>query len=257
VFESFGLTAEVASDDREVFDSLPAALPPGWRPGRGEAVARFELFADGRITCDGDDVAHTETGSDATLQKLGAVMRHHLAEHAPGHVFIHAGVVCAGGTAIVIPGRSHSGKTTLVAALVRAGASYCSDEYAVVDAAGLIEPYPKPLSVRVPGAGLLGVPTPVPAPQIATQPIRAGLIVLTSYHAESQWSPKSLTRGEGAFALLEHTLAARSRPGAALRAVCQLSREASVISGRRGEASAVADALLAFTGESGSNQQFS
>ena len=37
------------------------------------------------------------------------------------------------GRAIVIPGRTFSGKSTLVAELVRAGATYYSDEYAVED----------------------------------------------------------------------------------------------------------------------------
>src|SRR4051794_20574153 len=48
----------------------------------------------------------------------------------------------------VIPRVSHSGKTTLVAALVRAGATYYSDEYAVFDAQGSVHPYARPLGIR-------------------------------------------------------------------------------------------------------------
>src|SRR5581483_1001800 len=43
-------------------------------------------------------------------------------------VFVHAGVVAWRGRALVIPGPSNSGKSTLVAALVAAGAAYYSDE---------------------------------------------------------------------------------------------------------------------------------
>jgi hypothetical protein len=42
---------------------------------------------------------------------------------------------------MVLPGKSFAGKTTLVAALVRAGAEYWSDEYAVLDANGDVHPY--------------------------------------------------------------------------------------------------------------------
>jgi hypothetical protein len=54
-----------------------------------------------------------------------------VAEGAPRHAFVHAGVVGWRGRAMVIPRSSHSGKSTLAAALIRAGATYYSDEYAV------------------------------------------------------------------------------------------------------------------------------
>jgi hypothetical protein len=243
VFESFGVVAEVVSDDPELFDSLPCALPPGWTPGNGKAATRFGLMRDGAITLDGTEVARSNGDRSASLVRLSATVRHHVALHAPAHVFIHAGVVCVGCTAIVIPGSSRSGKTTLVAELVRTGATYYSDDYAVVDSGGLMHPYAKPLSIRSAGPGP-GWPVPVPEAQVASRPIRAGLIVLTSYDAGAPWRPTACTSGEGALALLQHTVAARSRPRHALAAVCQLSRDARVIAGRRGEASVVAQALL-------------
>src|SRR5207244_3989987 len=56
-----------------------------------------------------------------------------VAEHARRRVFVHAGVVGWKDRAILIPGLSHSGKTTLVERLIRAGATYYSDEYAVLE----------------------------------------------------------------------------------------------------------------------------
>src|ERR671929_229610 len=64
----------------------------------------------------------------------------------------HAGVVGWQGRAILIPGRSFSGKSTLVAALVRAGATYYSDEFAVLDERGRVHPFPKKLSMRLEGS---------------------------------------------------------------------------------------------------------
>ena len=48
----------------------------------------------------------------------------------------------------MLPAPSFGGKTTLVAALVRAGAIYYSDEFAVLDEQGFVHPYAKPLSIR-------------------------------------------------------------------------------------------------------------
>ena len=51
-------------------------------------------------------------------------------------------MVGCGGGALLLPGGSFTGKTTLVGALVRAGAVYYSDQYALLDEDGLIHPYP-------------------------------------------------------------------------------------------------------------------
>ena len=71
-----------------------------------------------------------------------------IAEVARNRVFVHAGVVGWKGRAIVIPGRSYSGKSTLVSELIRAGAAYYSDEYAVFDSRGRVYPFAKPLEMR-------------------------------------------------------------------------------------------------------------
>jgi hypothetical protein len=250
VFESFGVIAEVLSDDRALFDSVGDVLPPGWRHRDGPAAAHFGLMRDGAITLDGAEVARTNGDHSAALIRFGSTVRHHLALLAPAHVFIHAGVVCVSGAAIVIPGSSRTGKTTLVDALVRAGATYYSDEYAAVDPQGIIHPYAKPLSIRSEGPGP-GHPVPVPEAQIAREPITAALIVLTSYEAGAIWRPRAGTPGEGAFALLQNAIAARSRPSRVLSAVSLLSRDARVIAGPRGEAIVAAEALIAMTSSPG------
>src|SRR5260370_20995260 len=71
-----------------------------------------------------------------------------VAEYAPRRVFVHAGVVGWKNRAILIPGLSHSGKTTLVDQLIRAGATYYSDEYAVLDERGRVHPYARALGMR-------------------------------------------------------------------------------------------------------------
>jgi len=244
-FEAFGLRAEVVVEDERVFERLTTVLPPGWRPApAGPATACFEVPSAGPILLDGSPVGEVSDVRRVTLARLGQAMRHLLAESAPGWIFVHAGVVSHAGTAIVIPGCSHSGKTTLVAELVRRGASYYSDEFAVVDPAGLIHPYAKPLSIRGPRATVFGVPTEPPTQQIGTEPMRAGLIVLTGYEPGASWAPVDCEPGEAALAVLEHVIAARLRPRESLRAARHLAEGSRALRGPRGEVAEVAADVL-------------
>jgi hypothetical protein len=238
-FESFGLTGEVFSDDPALFGQVEAVLPPGWRRPQAEPTVAFGILRDGTVVLDGSEV-HREKEQRDQLLRLGSVIRHRLAETSPSHVFIHAGVVRVGDSGVLIPGSTHSGKTTLVSEFVRQGARYYSDEYAVVDAEGLIHPFAKPLSIRPPGGSGFGEPTPVQVAQIGTAPIRAALVLITRYRPEALWWPSVGAGGQGALELLSHTVGARQRPTAALSAVTQVCRGARILVGPRGEASETA-----------------
>jgi hypothetical protein len=61
---------------------------------------------------------------------------------------VHAGAVLWGGRALLLPGGTHAGKSSLVVEFLRRGAEYFSDEYALIDAEGRVHPYPRPLMVR-------------------------------------------------------------------------------------------------------------
>ena len=197
---------------------------------------------DGTITLDGAEVSRTDGDLARALAVLGSTVRHHLAEHAPGYVFVHAGVVSADGVGIVIPGSSFSGKTMLVAELVRAGATYYSDEYAVIDAVGMVHAYAKPLSIRLDASDRSDVQ--IPDAQSGATPIQAALVVVTEYEQDASWRPVALTRAQGALALLEHTVAVRAKPADAMVAARLLAQNALFIAGTRGEANAAAPAIL-------------
>jgi hypothetical protein len=251
VFESYGVVAEAGSDDPELADILPALLPPGWRIHDGEPSVQFGVTRDGLVTRNGRRVARVEDDQEQLAARFSGVVRHYVALHAVDRVFVHAGVVGIGDTALVLPGQSHSGKTTLVAALLAHGATYYSDEYAVVRHDGTIEPYSKPLSIREPGTPVrtLGRATPVPIERIATEPVDAGLVVVTRFHDGARWKPKELSRGEGVLALLRNTVAARSRPEAAIAAVSALVSGTAILQGRRGDADDLAPTLLELLAE--------
>jgi hypothetical protein len=210
---------------------------------------RFALVKDTddgllRVECDEKPIAGP-FDLRLALGILDAELRMYIALHAPDRVFVHAGVVGVEGRAIVLPGRSFAGKTTLVAALVKAGAEYWSDEYAVLDADGLVHPYPKPLSVRINDTRETDEqPVESLGGRAGDRPLPIAVIAFTSYHPGATWALQARTAGEGAVKLLEHSIAARSRPEQVLAAVRHAAADAMVFEGDRGDAGQAASSLL-------------
>jgi hypothetical protein len=246
--EVFGVTVAVTADPLH-FTAIRDFLPPCARPTphlpeRG----RFALVTDTdgtlRVMCDGQPIVGA-VDLRLALGILDAELRMYIALNAPDHVFVHAGVVGVGERAIIVPGRSFAGKTTLVAALVQAGAEYWSDEYAVLDGDGFVLPYPKPLSVRI-NASRATEERPVESlgGRAGDRPLPVAVIAFTSYRPGGVWALRSCTAGEGAIKLLEHSIAARSRPEQVLAAVRRAATDATVLEGDRGDADEAARALM-------------
>ena len=147
---AYGVAVEIHVDDHRLLPSVRQRCPPGWKPAP-RAVPRATLGVIHRqglsVEVDGLEVA-TGLSHLAALDVLESELQLLVDRHAQPHVIVHAGVVSNGGQAIVLPGRSGAGKTTLVRALVAAGARYYSDEYAVLDALGQVHPYARRPSVR-------------------------------------------------------------------------------------------------------------
>jgi hypothetical protein len=243
VFTSHGVTVEVVVDAPELLPKVEALLPPGWEAGDAASViSRFALGAGGQLSADGLTLL-ADAGEVAALSALDSALRSVVALNAPQHVFVHAGVVAWEGRALVLPGASLSGKTTLVAALVRAGATYFSDEFAVLDRHGRVHPYAKRLSVREPGVLAQVEVEPEQLGAVGAAPADVAVIAVTAYTgADSELVSGSA--GDAALALLAHAIAARSRPAAVLEAARAAATGALYVLGTRGEADQAADALL-------------
>ena len=93
-----------------------------------------------RITRDGAEAFGAATEEDV-FRWLCQDIDTTVAQRSQQMLFMHAGVVAWRGMAIVFPGRSYTGKSTLVAELVLRGAMYYSDEFAVLDDTGKVHPY--------------------------------------------------------------------------------------------------------------------
>jgi hypothetical protein len=176
---------------------------------------------------------------------LESDLQHQVAVSAPRRIFVHAGVVAWRGKAIVLPGRTLTGKSTLTAALVRAGATYYSDEYAVLDFRGRVHPFARPLSLRQEnGAQPLRLRAEDLGGYTGTEPLSVGLVVVSTFRSGARWRPRLCTKGQGMLALLANTVPARLKPRLVLAALRRAIEPAEVWKSSRGEATATAEILL-------------
>jgi hypothetical protein len=181
----------------------------------------------------------------AAVDAIARGMDFQVALHSPEQLFVHAGVVGWCGRAIVVPGRTFSGKSTLVEALVRAGAEYYSDEFAVIDANGLVHPYARPLALRD-AAGRPRGRFPVRALRgvAGTEPVRLGLVLDTEYVAGTSWEPHTIGAGEALLKLLDNAVVARLRPEFTMDRLAVVVPGAVALRGARGDADATAALVL-------------
>ena len=248
-FEAFGVRVLARMATEEAFDAVKAVLPPGWEEIPSTVSAkRFTLSVDkdGRYECRrADNTVARGLSLDFAVALFEAQVRAYVALHAPDWIFVHAGVVAHNGRVLVLPGMSFAGKTTLVAALVAAGATYYSDEFAVLDETGLVHPYPKPLSIRNEKLRQVDHEVESLGGTRGDEALRIGAIVATSYRPGAKWAPRRGTPGEGVMALLSNTVAAQERPPEVMRAITRASQGVSFLQSERGEADEVAPQLLA------------
>lgn len=253
-----GLHVGFRTDRPGVLDRILDLLPPRWKPSDRVEVRRlYSVRVGGEGKHRGHRLYHVlymnasriERSMDLEyiLERLEADVQLYVAERARRRIFVHSGVVGWRGKAILLPGRTLTGKTTLVTELLRLGATYYSDEYAALDPRGRVHPYARRLSVR------RGAADPRPARQAAGEfgavvghkPLPVGLVAFTQYKPGVRWRPRRLTAGQGIIALLENAVPARSRPQACLATLREVVSAARLLKGARGEAREMAAALLA------------
>ena len=254
-FVSYGLRIGIRTNDPGIVDRLITLLPPYTKPGGQRVKHLYSLVVGGakpgsRVRRYNLVYARSSRldrlmDLDGIIEVLESDLHVYVADMARRRVFVHAGVVGWRGKAIVIPGRSLSGKSTLVAALVRAGAKYYSDEYAVFDSRGRVHPYAMPLKLRHDAKDSAVNHRAVRLPgRPGVKPLPVGLVVATSYEQGARWRPRALPPGRAMMAMLAHTVSARTNPQAALATLGQVTPHALVLKGRRGEAEEMADVLL-------------
>jgi hypothetical protein len=247
-FDAFGVGITVVAPP-EVLSRARTILPPGSRERESREDDEFFYLRPQEnqvyTVVHGFDTVSGSSDLQIALEVLDSRLRLHVATESPNHIFIHAGVVGHGGRAIVIPGKAFSGKTTLITELVRAGATYYSDEFAVLDETGLVHPYPKPLSIRSDTLSQVDHAVEAIGGIAGSEPLPIGLVAATVYWPGSQWEPQQLSSGEAALALLENAIPAQTRAEQAMSVISKAVDGAVALRGHRDEAATIVPHLLA------------
>lgn len=254
--ESYGVKIRLSTDKPEAFRTIEKILQ-AILPGCFQIIEKtdvehhFTLVWDAGgedwLFLNGKEVPSNHTRADV-LRGFETQLRLTVAEYAPERVFVHAGVVAWKDRAIIIPARSFKGKTSLVAELVRRGAVYYSDEYAIFDAEGAVYPFPKTLSIRGEIDEFTQKEYPVEAfgGKAGEKKIPVGMILLTEFQPEAEWKPQILSAGQGILEILEHVVPIRYNPEFSIKVLNRVANHAIIAKTLRGDVPKSADLILDF-----------
>ena len=208
----FGVHLDVVGDSADTVEALDRYVMP-WLPREPVGAGAADGLVEVRRAGDGDGLEILVDGAVAgvapsPLTAIPCVQRaldETWVRCQADVAVVHGGVVAHEGRAILLPGPTHAGKSTLVAELVRQGAPYFSDEYALIDADGRVHPYPRPLLLRD-GSGY-------DQPRLATElggmvahePLPAGLIVGVRHAPDASPSLQAISQADGVLLLLRNT----------------------------------------------------
>lgn len=253
---AYGVRIGIRTNRPRFLKRILEHAPPLWKPSSAPSVEREFSFRVARrpppksrglphLLLDDLETATESTSLDEILETFEARVKMYVAERAPRRVFVHAAAVGWHGKAIIVPGQTMSGKTSLAAELVRAGATYYSDEYAVLDMFGRVHPYPRPLAIRREG---LFKQEACSAEEIGgvtgTTSLPVGLVIVTRFKPGVSWRPARLSPGPAALELLANAISARRKPGVVLPTLKKVVSKATCLKGLRGEAEETARLIL-------------
>jgi hypothetical protein len=255
-FTSHGVSFGVRVSDPALISLLKERLPVGAKLSSTKTVDRyFSVILGGRK--EGSRIRafhmlyldHTMFGrshrQEEVLDGFESWVRLSLGQLAPRRVFVHAGAVGWKGRAIVMPGRTFTGKSTLVAELIKRGATYYSDEFAPIDKDGLLHPFHKPLSLRDPATGhQSSIDVRELGGELGNEPLPIGLIVSSPYQQGARWQPKTLSPGSALLEMLSNAVAAQYAPDRVMSTLERVVLSTCAIQSRRGDAARAADRII-------------
>lgn len=246
--EYWGVSFAVECDIPKFQPQVEKLLLPVWlnQPSLSTSnVFRLVLADDGEPKIEGPD-AGVAIIRDDLVETLERQIHLFVASRSPQAVFVHAGVVKWQNGAILIPGRSFAGKSTLTQALCQAGATYMSDEYAIIDTEGAVHPFPRPMSQRHPDGNRR-----IEAVQLGwdgqIDPVRVGAIAALHYDKDKGFQVNEISPGNAVLELINNTVSARSAPELAMACLSRAVPGARCWKGTRGEADEAATHLLELT----------
>lgn len=203
---------------RLVAEAFDYRLGFAWESSQGLELVEGVLLPDWERT-ESDEADHwfqleplISEGGDVRL-RLQQLVQMTLTAEASQFLFVHAGVVGWQGKALVAPGPSRAGKSTLVLELVRAGASFLSDEFAVFDRQGRVHAYPRTLWQRLSKTKKQSF-TPQQLGWQPGPPLPVGILLMTRYVAGAHWQPRELDLDSSLEEIWKEVRYPSCRPGA-------------------------------------------
>lgn len=243
-FSAYGSPIQIVTDVVELLKLLQVRLPPcsvlplkrGGASvirvsGRGTWLA---VEVDRKLEVETESLELVLTYVERTIDALVAASR------LNNFAFLHAGAVTWENNALLLPGGTFQGKSTLVAELVEQGATYVADDLAVVDELGQLQPYPRPMSLRT---GELLPQRRLPA-NIATHTNRVTHLIFCTYHPPEAWPPEELSTSQAVVHLLRYTFGDPNLFGPRMRILARLAEGARCFRFRRADAPHAAKRLF-------------
>jgi len=199
-------------------------------PAQPALAPLFQIERDGQgVWTVGSGARRYYTGPDAgdAAVALQDVTSEALAAACRNGLVLHAAAVVKGQLAVVLPGNTGAGKTTLTAHLVRRGFRYLTDELTYLPfGSSLVTGFPRPLGLKVSGRSLVeterwdvvpGSSTTLVLPEAASHAgaPATGLsaIVFPRFESGAQVSALPLTAAATAMRLMGTLLNARNLDG--------------------------------------------
>ena len=257
VFESYGVIVRIDGNIQEMVDHAETVARASLLNVRDlsirtKAEQRFEVRRSKTrysLYLNGEGIGSCR-GRKKFLKFFDAIIRITVGEHSPEKVFMHAGAVGWKGKGIIIPAQSFQGKSTLVSELVRLGAEYYSDDFAIFDGKGLLHPFPRTIGMRSKDQNGYYTPYELSLDDIggvaATVALPVGLVLLTRYESGAKWEPETLTAGQGLLEMIPFTLPLRKDPEFSMRVLKSIATRAIIVRSPRGAAEEFAKLLLNF-----------
>ena len=255
---SFGVRLDLSANQLELLRDALLHLPEGCKTSFSASacphfalVCRdyfsrtnqpvYRLYRNGRLL-------FTSTVRGEFLERFRTMLSLYVAANSRQRTFVRAAVVGWHDRAVLILGKSGSGRTTLLSELVAAGATYYSDQFALIDKQGRVHPYACPLRIHDGSrstqrfveefGGVTGC-----------DPLCVALLLVCRYRRGARWKPKRLTPAEARLQILQHAVAAPASGTPALQALEQIAAQATVVSGVRGEGAVLVEWLIAQLGQ--------
>lgn len=258
--ELLGVPVRIEADDAELQARLGLVYGRSRAAPAGSAlVASLNRTERGHRIAVDTRAERLEADPTEAVRALNHELLQALMQRCRAHYFVHAAVVVWRGRALVLPGLSHAGKSTLALALLLEGARYLSDELLCFTRAGRAEPLPRALKIRdecVPyfpelagrfagqGEGRFLPFEALPADVLAA-PAPVGAIVVPRWSAGASDRPEPLSRGEALLALAAASLNFGTHRELSLDWLAALAGERAAFALEWSDPRAAARALLA------------